>query len=148
MLNKNATRMVLLILSNILIMGLLMVFMMPEFISGPPVLFEESNGRGITHITTKNIYNPGDKVEAVIKITKKQKISAIIQWSLIGPTVKIYDKRPGVGHDVGTFTEIVPVQMIPKNAEPGEYRFRGFSKFDFGFKIFYVPMQTNKFVVK
>ena len=100
-----------------------------------------------THRTMHDKYRPGDLVHAELLMHKNRNIEGIIRWNLIDGTVIRYPARVG-SLPVGVWDKIVPVEVLPKDLQPGTYWFCGTVTYHVLWPgVVTYPIWTNQFEV-
>lgn len=103
---------------------------------------------GITHLTTKHSYHPGEMVEAYVDVTKTRQDPATLQWQLMDQRFYPYVARKGV-LPKGHIHQVVQIEKIPLHVPPGQYHFSGTVTYEINFlKDLHVPIRTNCFQVE
>lgn len=115
-----------------------------------PIVFHYWYGSGlITHMTTKNSYQPGEIVYAKIIAHKDRVWPAIIQWTLADGCHHAYPPRAGV-LEKGRNERTVAVERLAPDTKPGEDYFYGSVSFDLNMvrPKLHIPIRTNTFTVE
>lgn len=90
-----------------------------------PVLEFGTRSTGVTHMTEKSIYHPGEMVYARVLVQKNRSVQGVIQWHLVNGEMRTFPSRPG-SLPVGIYDALVKVEIIPDDMHLNkEYWFCG-----------------------
>lgn len=147
-----------LLLSTALIVFFIWYLFLQGIFIGPPVTFYSPADDSIppacvaeyTHQTVKSEYKAGEYVTARINSIKKTNEVGFINWNLnneSGELIESYKERSAGFQKVGENKTIVPIERLPLDIKPGTYIYHGYLKYDLGFRVQNIHVETNKFTV-
>jgi len=129
------------------LMNVPVVFYDPHVLTFPIPEHTDRLSTGVTHLTTKSSWQPGEMVTAYVDVTKLRSEPGKLQWQLMDQRFYPYVGRDGV-LPVGHHHQVVNIEKIPLHVPPGQYHFSGTVSYEINFmKTIYIPIRTNCFQV-
>jgi hypothetical protein len=106
------------------------------------------SSQGTTIATVRDLYHPGDQVDATINYCKSRNIDGVIDWQLIDTYVRFYPAT-NANLPTGCHTYVMELGKVPGDVTGDTYHFTGLLTYKINsLTTVSYPLQTNSFMVE